>query len=786
MIGIPARWPLKAILFGQLLLASLMPLLVVAVFMLVKLQPQLLGDIGEQKKLLAGAMAGQIETHLDSAERELTSLAAVVSDVPMRGRGAVIERQLDAVVRRGELYETIYLVDADFRVVAVGLPSARRTLREDLRLIDLSRRDFVRVAAAEGKAVWSPAFLSVLSGRLTVAVALPVQGGRVLVGELALAKLSDFLRQLRSGAEMQSIVLDPWGNVIAHPEPGQTGQQISLVGLGLVRDAFANGSTFGVATLDAKELVGAALKIHQTGWVVFVGQQEEEAYRSIGVVVLVMLIGFLFALFFATVAAALAARNMGRRFGHYADNAAALARGQYKLYWPDTQIREFAALGEDLQKTASAIQQRETALKESEKRFRTLIEQSPVAVIEWSLDFMVREWNEAAEKTFGHSRVNAVGRRGDFIIPDDERSVTDDVWRRLCLAEGGWRNENVNLTADGRRITCQWYNRTIVDDHGVPVAVLSLVEDVTEARRAQQEIRDLNATLEQRVASRTEALGKANQELTATLDTLRHAQNELVRSEKFAALGALVAGVAHELNTPIGNSLMAASTLEEHVATFSVKLGAGPIRRSELDQYVRDSEVASDIIVRNLNKASELVTSFKQVAVDQASAQRRDFLLDEVVSEILMTLRPSFKRQPIDVQVSISETIRLDSYPGPLGQVLSNLLNNARIHAFDGRASGNIRLSARMLSSSEVRLEVSDDGVGIPAKYLGRIFDPFFTTRLGKGGSGLGLHIAHNIVTRVLGGRIGVTSTPAGSTFWLEIPLMAPQPSAEQVEGGGA
>ena len=1024
----PFRWPLNAVLFVQLLLAALMPLLVVAVFMGVKVQPQLFSDISDQKQSVTSAMGGQIETHLNSAERELTSLALAVSgDAAMRSP-LELERLLDSVVRDGELYEAIYFVGADSRVQGLGLPHDRRQMRNDLRMLEVSRRDFVRAALADGQAVWSPAFLSVVSGRLTVAVALPVRGG-VLVGELALSQLSVFLRKLRSGAGMQSIVLDSFGNVIAHPEAGQAGQQVSLVGLDLIRAALAKGSAFGEATLDGTYLVGSALKIRQTGWAVFVGQPERLAYRSIEVIGMVMLAGLLFAILLATFAAALAARSMATKFGHYARNAAVLARGRYDLEWPRTSVREFAALADDLQNTAQAIRRRESALKESEqrllatlentpnvaiqwfdaagqivywskssetlygvtaenaigrtlenliytgpqqqaflemlgniatdgqpvgpyeavfrrpdgqrgvvlcttfaisgegreqrfasmdievtqqkvltekleqreRRFRALIEQSPIAVIEWDLDFQVREWNEAAEKTFGYSRQSVLGRNGLFIIPPEVRPLAEQVWGQLRSNTGGSRSENDNLTADGRRITCQWYNRTIVDEHGALVAVLSLVEDVTERRRMeralkaseqkflalfhaspvavsvsqldgpvsfldcntawerqfgwareemqgktgldlslwlqeaqrialldaltrqgwvsdmevslrrrngrtviclisgrdvdvdgqrlvifayhdvteerkiQQEIRELNAGLEQRVANRTEALGQANQELQSALDTLQRAQQELVSSEKLAALGALVAGVAHELNTPIGNSLMAASTLDEHAINFRSRLDSGAIKRSELDRYVLDSTTASGILMRNLQKASDLVSSFKQVAVDQTSAQRRDFELDEVVSEILLTLRPSYKRTSFEVAADIPAHIHLDSYPGPLGQVLTNFINNALVHAFEGRDKGEIHLCARMLDSGEVRLEVSDDGVGISPQHLGRIFDPFFTTRMGKGGSGLGLHIAHNIVTRVLGGRIGVNSSPAGSTFWLEIPQSAPE-----------
>ena len=767
----PARWSLQAILFGQLGLAALLPLLAVAAFIMVWVGPQLHDDLEAQQGAQAGTMAGQIETHLLGAERELASLAAVVAAGARSPRE--LDQLFDAVVRSGELYEAVYLLGPELKVSGLGLPVARRQARDDLRVVDGSRREFVRTALAEQTAVWSPTSLSAVSGRLTVAVALPAGSG-VLVGELALGQVSSFLRKLRDATGSLALVVDPFGRVIAHPDPSYDGRQISLAGLDPVRNAFASGAALGHATLDGEPLVGAALKIRQTSWAVFVGQPEAVVYRSIDVIRLAMLVGLLFALGLATVAAALAARSMAGKFAHYTGNVAALARGRYELGWPSTRVREFAALAADLQHTADAIRQREAALKASEQKFLSLFHASPVPVAVSRLDARVSflDCNTAWERLFGWERAAIAGKTG----------LELDLWPQVAQREAlllalGARGEVSELEVelrrrDGRIVTCLISARPLAVD-GERLFVLAY-QDVSDERTTQLEIRRLNASLEERVASRTAALAQANQELQRTLDTLQFAQQELVRSEKLAALGALVAGVAHELNTPIGNSLMAASTLDEHAGSFRALLAAGALKRSSLDQYVHDSVTATDIILRNLQKASELVSSFKQVAVDQTSAQRRHFTLQEVVSEILLTLRPSFRHSPFEVSAEIPDGIRLDSYPGPLGQVLSNLINNALVHGFEGRDHGSVRLSAVLGAAGEVRLEVADDGVGIPGRNLPRIFDPFYTTRLGKGGSGLGLHIAHNIVNRVLGGRIGVESSSAGSTFWLEIPLVAP------------
>jgi signal transduction histidine kinase len=192
-----------------------------------------------------------------------------------------------------------------------------------------------------------------------------------------------------------------------------------------------------------------------------------------------------------------------------------------------------------------------------------------------------------------------------------------------------------------------------------------------------------------------------------------------------------------------------------------------------------------DVLVRNLMRAGDLIRSFKQVAADRASAQRRVFQLQELVSETLITLNPSIRRCRCEVKLEIDQGIELDSYPGPLGQVLDNLINNALIHGFADGGEGCIWISGRSAGAAVVTLSVRDNGVGIPLENQSRIFDPFFTTRLGLGGSGLGLHIVYNIVTDILGGSIEVQSVPgAGATFLLHLPLRTPEPDANAQPAG--
>ncbi len=295
------------------------------------------------------------------------------------------------------------------------------------------------------------------------------------------------------------------------------------------------------------------------------------------------------------------------------------------------------------------------------------------------------------------------------------------------------------------------------------------------------EITELNRSLENRVRIRTWELEHSKKELEANLRQLQEAQRQLVNAEKLAGLGSLVAGIAHELNTPIGNAYTVSTTVTERVIEFDSEVGAGTLKRSSLVRFTADMREASDLLNKNLVRAAELITSFKTVAVDQASENRRKFDLLKTVEELAVTLRVQLRKRKIEFLVEIPVGIEMDSYPGPLMQVISNLFNNAIIHGFEHRESGQIKIMANRLESAttgganSIELHFIDNGVGIQPRIVDKIFDPFFTTKFGQGGSGLGLNICYNIVNGILAGQIIVHSVlGVGTRFTLALPLVVP------------
>ena len=287
-------------------------------------------------------------------------------------------------------------------------------------------------------------------------------------------------------------------------------------------------------------------------------------------------------------------------------------------------------------------------------------------------------------------------------------------------------------------------------------------------------------TLEDKVAQRTTELQTTNSELTHTLNHLKTAQTSLVESEKLASLGRLVAGVAHELNTPLGNALTVVSTIEDRFNDLSVAIKSGAaLRKSDLIDLIDHTQHGHDLLRRNVEKAAELIRDFKQVAIDQSSEMRREFDLKQVIEETLITIRPRYKHTPFEIETELAEGVMMDSFPGPFGQVLTNLLLNALMHGFDGRETGTVKLTSARCIDGQVRITCEDNGVGMSEATRKRIFDPFFTTKMGRGGSGLGLNIVHNIVSGLLGGRVEVDSQRGhGTRFDILLPCRAPDITA--------
>ncbi|MEG4573323.1 ATP-binding sensor histidine kinase [Microcoleus sp. N3A4] len=277
-------------------------------------------------------------------------------------------------------------------------------------------------------------------------------------------------------------------------------------------------------------------------------------------------------------------------------------------------------------------------------------------------------------------------------------------------------------------------------------------------------LQEFNQNLEQLVGDRT-------QELSDALAHLKAMQSKLVEAEKMASLGGLVAGVAHEINTPVGVGVTVASALAEHTTEFASIYKSGKMKRSELEEFLDIATQSSNTLLINLNQAAALIQSFKEVAVDRSSEERRTFIVRDYLDEILIQLKPKLRNSKHSIEIKGDTKMALDSYPGALSQVVTNLLMNSLIHAYEPGATGKLAFDWQQ-EGDRLRFEYSDDGQGIPPENLSKIFEPFFTTKRGQGGSGLGLHIVYNLVTQKLLGEIECKSeVGVGTKFIIKLPV---------------
>jgi PAS domain S-box-containing protein len=396
------------------------------------------------------------------------------------------------------------------------------------------------------------------------------------------------------------------------------------------------------------------------------------------------------------------------------------------------------------------------ALRASEERLDLAVTGTRSAI--WEIDFGAGTswWSKEFYRMLGYLDDQVPMADEDIwerhIHPEDAARVTRTIRQYL---HGEWQPHEAGGEApvyeatyrlcrlDGSIIWVVAKGRRSANQHGRPRRFNGIMLDVTAQKRAEQ--------------------------------ALRQAQQDLIQAEKMASLGSLVAGVAHEINTPLGNTLTASSHLYDKVLELSVMLDENRLRRSDLLAFVSLLTETTRLMVTNCERAAELVQSFKQVAVDQTSGERRRFDLKRYIDEVLLSLRPRLRKTGHRIMVDCPDHLEIDGYPGALSQLLTNFLLNSLMHAYAPGEAGEITIRVRLIEDGQIELIYADDGRGIPAELLGRIYDPFFTTRRGSGGSGLGLHIVYNLVTGTLRGQITVASEPdRGTCFIVRFPLRTP------------
>ena len=406
----------------------------------------------------------------------------------------------------------------------------------------------------------------------------------------------------------------------------------------------------------------------------------------------------------------------------------------------------------------------EDAIAEGRRLLQMVIDTVPavINVKERNLRYVLM--NRYMAGIFGIEPQDAIGQTTAELMSRYGAAKTDENDKRVLSArrELGFYEEEYKDAAGNMR---QWLvnKLPILDAQGDIENIVTVALDIGERKRSEQEMR------------------KARDSAEAALRNLRETQNSLIEAEKLAALGRLVAGVAHEVNNPVGISLTVASALERKTANFAMQVERGDLRRSSLNDFLNTARDASSQLVANLNRAAELIQSFKQVAADRNYSDQRTFDLGDLTEQVVMSLRPGLRKHNLTLNVDCEPNLMMNSYPGPYGQVLTNLFLNAVAHAFPDGKAGEVEIQVHASGNDYVEVIFADNGCGMSLDVRRRAFDPFFTTRRDQGGTGLGLHIVYSIVTNRLGGRLSLDSAPGnGTRIQMILPRVAPLEQAAE------
>ncbi|WP_283806866.1 sensor histidine kinase [Bradyrhizobium canariense] len=399
----------------------------------------------------------------------------------------------------------------------------------------------------------------------------------------------------------------------------------------------------------------------------------------------------------------------------------------------------------------------EAALQASERQFHTLADSIPQLVWMAEAGGKIFWFNNHWHEYTGTSGGGAGSHDWQAILAPASLPEARNCWRQALESGSALEMELSLRSKDGRY---RPFLTRVIPLHDSAAAIYGWIGthiDISERKRSELEIRSARDAAE------------------AALRNLRETQNSLIEAEKLAALGRLVAGVAHEINSPVGTSLTVASSLERKIATIATELEQGNLKRSSLKQFLEVSREASSQLVTNLNRAAELIQSFKQVATDRNYSNQRVFDLGDLTEQIVLSLRPGLGKQNLTLNLECQPDLTMNSYPGPYGQVLTNLFLNSVAHAFPDGQGGTIDIKVQACGEGDAEVLFSDDGCGMDLDIRRKAFDPFFTTRRDQGSTGLGLHIVHSIVTSCLGGQINLDSEPGkGTKVQLILPRAAP------------
>lgn len=442
---------------------------------------------------------------------------------------------------------------------------------------------------------------------------------------------------------------------------------------------------------------------------------------------------------------------------------------------------KLAVLVAELSYTNAKLGKAVNVLRDKVTFEQSLMDSIPSPIFYKDSDCVYRGCNRAFEEFLGVEREQLIGKTVYEISEEKFAKVYDEADRNLLKTQEKQIYEASATDANGKTREILFHKATFEDSFGRLAGIIGIMLDITNRKKIEMELIEARNSLEQQVEERTSELTAANEELLAmneelknTLDDLKKAQNQLIMSEKMAALGSLVAGIAHEISTPLGIGVTSVSYIEHEMVKVSRKYSEGTMLKHDFEDFLKDANAMMKTIAKSLEKADQLLSSFRMIAIDQTNNEWRVFNAAMYTRDLLCSLEPLLKSKDCKTEVVCPDILEIKGYPGVFAQIITNLVNNSVVHAFDD-VQGTIRI---VLEKNEGKnyLYFSDNGSGMTEEVQKRAFDPFFTTKRGaEGGTGLGLHLVYNLVIQKLGGTISMESKVGiGTRFEIIFPDYIP------------
>lgn len=743
---------LQQTLFSSFTLAALIPISLGAGLIIYHLYSSAVENINLHARLLGKGLSGQVELFLSEPQSIVKNIRNMLVDMDLHDSNNV-QKVLDQHVLGSRIFDSISLLGSDYRVINVGLPPGKESFRRDFIGINFSHKDFIQRAMVTRQTTWSPTFLSLISGKMSMTLCLPFDE-YVLAADINIILLAEMVHNLNM-EQINITVVDQSGAIIIHPDPEIVARQVMLRDIPLVMDALEGREGVDRFTfLDGEDYIGSTYLIPAAGWITLIARPVDEVYHQVYTTIIYLASGLIGSIIFIFIFAVYRARRLARPLINLSGHARTIAKGNYDLsLLPVTEYAEINELIYSIKLMTESIKGREKLLIESEQMFREVVEGTDNLIIRTDSEGRLTFVNHAGYKIFGVEPDELIGRSFfDFIYPEDMGEIRRNFlqWQQANGDDGvAFEGRLVDLEGDVHYLL--WSVNFHYEEAGSLIEACFVASDISERLKAEEE--------------------------------KEKAEEQFLQVQKMEAIGTLAGGVAHDFNNIL-------SAIIGYLELAKTKIPPESSANNDLDEVFKASQRATDLV-------RQILTFSRKTKTDKKAVK-----LNLLVKEAIKLLRASI---PTTIEIRrdiLAECPNVVADPSQIHQILMNLCTNA-YHAMRG-SSGILSVSLQkvklgsddhlmehsLVPGDYLLLEISDTGQGISPESLTKIFEPYFTTKKIDEGTGLGLSVVHGIVKDHNGHITVYSEVGKGTTFRVYLPVeyeheeIESQETVEEVSGG--